>query len=67
LAGGTALSLQITHRKSFDFDVFVGKEIDNKLRLEVKKVFGNVDFYVNSSDQISFATKRGINITFNKN
>ena len=33
LAGGTALSLQITHRKSFDFDVFVKRQIDNKLKL----------------------------------
>jgi len=30
LAGGTALALQIGHRKSIDFDLFQNKEIDSK-------------------------------------
>jgi predicted nucleotidyltransferase component of viral defense system len=64
LAGGTALALQINHRISEDFDVFVKHEIDNKLRLKVKDIFGEVVFYVNSADQISFATGTGIKITF---
>ena len=64
LAGGTALALQIKHRKSFDFDVFIKKPVDNNLRIKVKKVYGNVDFYVDSSDQISFKTKEGISVTF---
>ncbi len=64
LAGGTALSLQINHRKSFDFDIFVYKQISTKLRLEVKRLFGNNNYYVNSEDQMSFALSNGINITF---
>lgn len=64
LAGGTALALQINHRVSEDFDIFVEHEIDNKLRLKVKKIFGEVIFYVNSADQISFTSEKGIHVTF---
>lgn len=64
LAGGTALALQLNHRISEDFDVFIEHEIDNKLRLKVKEIFPNVVFYVNSADQISFASESGVKITF---
>ena len=64
LAGGTALALQLNHRISEDFDVFVGREIGNKLRLKVKEIFGNVTFYVNTSDQISFITQNNVKVTF---
>lgn len=64
LAGGTALTLQLKHRVSEDFDVFINREIDNKLRLKVKKIFGEVIFSVNSTDQISFTTHNGVKVTF---
>src|SRR3989338_3083604 len=64
LAGGTALALQINHRKSLDFDIFVKNPINNYLRLKVRKIFGMIDFYVNRDDQISFKTKEEITITF---
>lgn len=64
LAGGTALAFQLNHRISEDFDVFINREIDNKLRIKVKEIFGEVTFYVNSADQISFVTKNGIKVTF---
>jgi len=64
LAGGTALALQLNHRISEDFDVFINQEIDNKLRLKVKKIFCNVTFYVNTSDQISFITQNNVKVTF---
>lgn len=64
LAGGTALAFQLNHRISEDFDVFINREIDNKLRLKVKKIFGEVTFYVNSVDQISFIMQNGVRITF---
>ncbi len=64
LAGGTALALQLHHRTSEDFDVFTNREIDNKLRLKVKNIFGNVTFSVNSTDQISFITHNGARVTF---
>lgn len=64
LAGGTALALLLNHRISEDFDVFINHEIDNKLRLKVKKIFGDVTFYVNSVDQISFTTQSNVKVTF---
>lgn len=64
LAGGTALALQLNHRVSEDFDVFINREIDNKLRLKVKEIFGGVTFYVNSTDQISFTTQSNVKVTF---
>lgn len=64
LAGGTALALQIQHRRSFDFDVFTSKQISNSLRKKTADVFGKTDFYIDTSDQISFKTKDNIAITF---
>lgn len=64
LAGGTALALQLKHRISEDFDIFVNGIIDNKLHLEIKKIFGKVRYYVNTSDQVSFETKEKVKITF---
>lgn len=64
LAGGTGLALQINHRRSKDFDIFIDRSVDNKLKLKVERIFGKVSFSVNTSDQISFKTPEGINITF---
>ena len=64
LAGGTALALQINHRLSEDFDIFIGKAVDNNLRLKVEKCFGSIKYYINTSDQISFTTNEGVKITF---
>lgn len=64
LAGGTALALQLNHRISEDFDVFINRETDNKLRLKIKEIFGDVTFYVNTADQISFITQNSIKVTF---
>lgn len=64
LAGGTALALQLKHRRSYDFDVFVKKPIQRLLRRKVDKVFGKVDFYVDTSEQISFKTREAIAVTF---
>jgi len=64
LAGGTALALQIRHRRSYDFDVFTNKQVSNSLRKKAADVFGKIDYYVDSSDQISFKTKDDIAITF---
>lgn len=64
LAGGTALALQINHRKSVDFDIFVGKAVDNTLRLKIERIFGKQDFYVDTADQISFKLSGNIGVTF---
>ena len=42
LAGGTALSLQLGHRKSEDFDFFTREKFDEqRLLLQLKEKFGN--------------------------
>lgn len=64
LAGGTALALQINHRKSFDFDIFVKKPISNKLRLKIKKVFREIKIRMDTEDQLVFDTMDGISLTF---
>lgn len=64
LAGGTALALQIYHRRSYDFDVFTKGPILSPLRKKVEGIFGKVDFYVDTSEQISFKTKDAIAVTF---
>lgn len=64
LAGGTALALQIRHRKSFDFDVFVPKEITRTLRRHIQQVFKDSTYEVNTGDQITFSLLNNIQITF---
>ncbi|GAB4219526.1 MAG: nucleotidyl transferase AbiEii/AbiGii toxin family protein [Candidatus Microgenomates bacterium] len=64
LAGGTALALQINHRISEDFDIFINKSIDNNLRLKIKKVFPKAKFTFISEDQINLVTEDNIKITF---
>lgn len=64
LAGGTALAMQIKHRRSVDFDIFTDKSISNSLKIKVNKIFGPVDYYVDTSDQISFHTQDNISVTF---
>jgi hypothetical protein len=63
LAGGTALALQINHRKSYDFDVFVKNAIDNTLKLTVNKLWKPV-YSINTSDQLSFTVENSVAITF---
>ena len=64
LSGGTALALQLNHRKSVDFDIFVKKPIDSSLRRKIKTVFGDQPYEVNTTDQITFPLGEGIEITF---
>ena len=55
LAGGTALALQIGHRMSVDFDLFIGKEISNTLLSSVKKVFqdSQIVVSVNNAEELT--------------
>jgi len=64
LAGGTALALQIGHRHSFDFDLFIPNQINNSLLKKVREIFGKVRFSINTVDQITFVTKENISVTF---
>lgn len=63
LAGGTALSLQIEHRHSFDFDIFLKREIKRKDLLKLKSIFEIESVEFSTSDQLTVITTDGINIT----
>lgn len=63
LAGGTALSLQIKHRYSFDFDIFLEREIKRKDFLRLKKVLGIKQVGLSTSDQLTVTTNDDVNIT----
>lgn len=64
LVGGTAVALQIGHRRSIDFDLFSSKPFDNlniKRRL-IKKI--KIDkIFVNKKGEFTFITQ-GVKITF---
>lgn len=65
LAGGTALALQLNHRRSEDFDIFVPKPIDKTISTVVKKVFGTfLEKTLDTSDQLTFITSNNVSITF---
>lgn len=64
LAGGTALALQLGHRKSYDFDIFCAKPISKKLLFEVKKRFKKIQILVDNSNELSFVSPLGIKISF---
>lgn len=65
LGGGTALSLQIGHRISFDFDIFVAEKIGAKLWALAKEIFGQtLEKILNSEDQLDLVTPEGIAVTF---
>lgn len=65
LAGGTALALQIGHRKSFDFDLFTPKPITRSLYKSVQELFGESPAkHVDTGDQLTVELASGVEITF---
>ncbi len=63
LGGGTALALQLNHRISYDFDVFVPHEISNILRKNIRDTFPDYVMTYDSHEQITFQTQN-VSITF---
>ncbi|MFH1427970.1 MAG: nucleotidyl transferase AbiEii/AbiGii toxin family protein [Patescibacteria group bacterium] len=55
LAGGTALALQIGHRRSVDFDLFSKEEIEKGLLSKIRRVFNGfeVKVAIRHSEQLS--------------
>ncbi len=56
LAGGTALSLQIKHRHSFDFDLFFNRQLARKDILKLRRVLKIKKVGLNTSSQINIIT-----------
>lgn len=65
LGGGTALSLLLAHRKSYDLDVFGAEPIRRKMLRRVQEIFGeDIKILVDSRDELSFLTPEKIKISF---
>lgn len=64
LGGGTALALQLNHRKSFDFDFFSSSEIPKKLLETLSKALVIENIVVDTTDELTFFTQDSIKITF---
>lgn len=63
LAGGTALSLQLRHRYSLDFDIFFSKHVIRKIFKKASETLGVKEKRWESSNLITFLTNQGIQVT----
>lgn len=65
LVGGTALALQIGHRRSVDFDLFFSEPLSSILLRQVKRVFSGLDVVVTyrAFEQLNIIVN-GVKITF---
>lgn len=64
LVGGTAVALQIGHRRSIDFDLFSYKEFKNKVwQKKVEELSEITQTFVNKSGEFTFMTN-DVKITF---
>lgn len=64
LAGGTALSLQLGHRASYDFGMFVTKPLSIAVRKRLRQIFPVRDVLVSTSDELTYLTEDGVKVTF---
>jgi predicted nucleotidyltransferase component of viral defense system len=64
LGGGTALALQLSHRKSFDLDIFTPKPISKKLIYKAKNYYKNIEVLIDTEDELSFNTPFNVKISF---
>lgn len=64
LGGGTALALQIGHRKSFDFDFFTYDPIPSQLILTLKSIIDIKTVSVNTVSELTIFDKNDIKCTF---
>lgn len=64
LAGGTALALQIQHRRSYDFDVFFNQPLSKTLNQKAKNVFGKIRIINEFEEELTFVTPLDVKITF---
>ena len=65
MAGGTALSFQLKHRRSYDFDIFTPQNIPSNLSWEVKKIFGKkIKVIQDSENELTFFAHPKVKVTF---
>lgn len=67
LAGGTAIMLQIGHRKSYDFDCFSLESPPNTILSKIKRIFGSSIYpTIHTEDFLTFYTPDHVEVTFAK-
>lgn len=64
LGGGTALALQLAHRKSFDFDFFSSSQIPKKLLERISQTLPIENIAVDTPDELTFFSTDNVKITF---
>lgn len=64
LGGGTALALQLNHRKSFDFDFFSQSAIPKNFINKISRLISIENITVDTNDELTFFTKDTIKLTF---
>lgn len=64
LGGGTALALQFSHRRSYDFDILCTVAISKGLLLTAKSHFKKIQIMVDTSDELSLVTPIGVKVSF---
>lgn len=64
LVGGTALALQLGHRRSYDFDIFSTKPLPRTLPHRARNAFGRISVLHHFEEEFSFVTLSGVKITF---
>lgn len=65
LAGGTALALQLGHRYSLDFDIFLPNLISRQFFRKVVRVFGkNITTRISTNDLLLIKTAENIEVHF---
>jgi len=60
LSGGTAVALQLKHRTSFDFDIFLPEPSKKNLILKINRVFPRqkIKVLVDSGDELTFLSRK---------
>ena len=66
LGGGTAIALQIKHRKSYDFDFFLIEPVPKKLLSKINELFSTYQVrpVVDNSDELSLLLDEEIKLSF---
>lgn len=65
LGGGTALMLQLAHRRSYDLDVFGSKLISQKFLHRLKQHFRAIEILVDTGEELSFVfVPQGVKVSF---
>lgn len=65
LGGGTALCMQLSHRRSYDFDLLIDTPIEKTLLNRIIKIFGkNIEILVDTGDELSVLISREVKVSF---